>query len=504
MENPYVAALDKNSNFGAKDTDSAVSDSTEVSQNNDGIGTPATAEPKVGPIRTAGRAMPLRTRIILLVVGIAGLGLLVNAVAVSSLMREVSYTRMDQDLESAMGTWARNVELFNFDGVRQGPPSDYYVAKVFPDGSSIIFNDAESAPDLGQTTIGTGPHTVEAAEGSASSTHWRVMAAKNGDVITVVGKSMGRESTLLYRLVVVQMVIGVLILIAILIGSFFLVRRSLKPLREVEETASRIAGGELDRRVPQWPMTTEVGQLANALNIMLEQLQTSIMNAQQKEAQMRRFVGDASHELRTPLTSVKGFTELYSSGATQDADWVLSKIGGEAQRMSVLVEDLLSLTRAEGQQMEKHRVDMLELALAVRGSLKAAWPDRTVNVANRSENIPVVEGDPTRLHQVLTNLVANGLNHGGPEAEVNIQVETADDKVKILVIDNGVGMSKEDAEHIFERFYRADTSRSRASGGSGLGLAITKSLVEGHGGTITVDSELGKGTVFSIILPAAE
>ena len=154
--------------------------------------------------------------------------------------------------------------------------------------------------------------------------------------------------------------------------------------------------------------------------------------------------------------------------------------------------------------MEKHRVDMLELALAVRGSLKAAWPDRTVNVANRSENIPVVEGDPTRLHQVLTNLVANGLNHGGPEAEVNIQVETADDKVKILVIDNGVGMSKEDAEHIFERFYRADTSRSRASGGSGLGLAITKSLVEGHGGTITVDSELGKGTVFSIILPAAE
>src|SRR5699024_4088506 len=116
-----------------------------------------------------------------------------------------------------------------------------------------------------------------------------------------------------------------------------LVRRSLRPLREVEETATRIAGGDLDRRVPQWPMTTEVGQLSNALNIMLEQLQASILTAQQKEAQMRRFVGDASHELRTPLTSVKGFTELYSSGATDDANWVMSKIGGEAQRMSVLV-----------------------------------------------------------------------------------------------------------------------------------------------------------------------
>lgn len=216
-------------------------------------------------------------------VGIAGLGLLVNAIAVSSLMREVSYTRMDQELETSMGTWAHNVELFNFDGVRQGPPSDYYVAKVFPDGSSIIFNDAQSAPDLAETTIGTGPHTVDAASGSASNTPWRVMAEKNGDIITVVGKSMGRETNLLYRLVMVQMIIGALILVAILITSLFLVRRSLRPLREVEETATRIAGGDLDRRVPQWPMTTEVGQLSNALNIMLEQLQASILTAQQKK-----------------------------------------------------------------------------------------------------------------------------------------------------------------------------------------------------------------------------
>lgn len=483
MENPYVAALDD--------------ENQEV-----GVKKEAEKEPEIGPIRAAGRAMPLRTRIILIVVGIAGLGLLVNAIAVSSLMREVSYTRMDQELETSMGTWAHNVELFNFDGVRQGPPSDYYVAKVFPDGSSIIFNDAQSAPDLAETTIGTGPHTVDAASGSASNTPWRVMAEKNGDIITVVGKSMGRETNLLYRLVMVQMIIGALILVAILITSLFLVRRSLRPLREVEETATRIAGGDLDRRVPQWPMTTEVGQLSNALNIMLEQLQASILTAQQKEAQMRRFVGDASHELRTPLTSVKGFTELYSSGATDDANWVMSKIGGEAQRMSVLVEDLLSLTRAEGQQMEKHRVDVLELALAVRGSMRAAWPDRTVNVSNKAESIPVVEGDPTRLHQVLTNLVANGLNHGGPDAEVSIEINTDGQNVKILVADNGVGMSEEDAQHIFERFYRADSSRSRASGGSGLGLAITKSLVEGHGGTVTVDSVQGEGTVFTITLPA--
>lgn len=459
-------------------------------------------EPRVSPLRQVGRTIPLRTRIILLVVGIAGLGLLVNAVAVSSLMREVSYSRLDQELENAMSSWARTVEIFDIEGIRQGPPSDYYVAQVFSDGSSIIFNDSQSGPDLAETKVGTPPHTVAAAEGSSSQTPWRVVASRNGDQITVVGKSMGRESMLLYRLVIAQLVIGVLILVAILISSFYLVRRSLRPLREVEETAKSIAGGDLDRRVPQWPMTTEVGQLANALNVMLEQLQASILNAQEKEAQMRRFVGDASHELRTPLTSVKGYSELYHSGATNDPDWVLSKISGEAQRMSVLVEDLLSLTRAEGQTMEKHPVDMLELSLAVSSSLRAAWPGRSITVVNNAPTVPVVEGDPTRLHQVLTNIVANGLNHGGPEAKVEISITTGADSVVIRVSDDGMGMSEEDSQHIFERFYRADTSRSRVSGGSGLGLAITKSLVEGHGGSINVESEIGRGTVFTITLPA--
>lgn len=457
-------------------------------------------EPQVSRFRQVGRTIPLRTRVILLVVGIAGLGLLVNAVAVSSLMREASYTRLDQELETAMSSWARSAESFG--GIRQGPPSDFYVAKVFPDGSSIIINDAQSAPDLTATTIGTGPHTVEAVPGSPSSIPWRVMATTSNDVITVVGKSMARETTLLYRLVVVQFVIGVLILVTILISSFYLVKRSLRPLREVEDTAKSIARGDLDRRVPQWPMTTEVGQLANALNVMLEQLQASILSAQEKESQMRRFVGDASHELRTPLTSVKGYSELYHSGATKDADWVLSKIGGEAQRMSVLVEDLLSLTRAEGQQMEKHPVDMLELSLSVASSLRAAWPDRSIGVVNNTGSVPLVEGDPTRLHQVLTNLVNNGLNHGGPEAKVQIDISTEDEAVVVRVSDDGAGMPPEDAQHIFERFYRADTSRSRASGGSGLGLAITKSLVEGHRGTIAVSSEVGIGTVFTIKLPA--
>lgn len=169
--------------------------------------------------------------------------------------------------------------------------------------------------------------------------------------------------------------------------------------------------------------------------------------------------------------------------------------------MSVLVEDLLSLTRAEGQQMEKRPVDVLELALSVASSMRAAWPERSISVVNNAGSVPVVEGDPTRLHQVLTNLVNNGLNHGGPDASVRIEISMEGSSVLVRVADDGVGMTADDAQHIFERFYRADTSRSRASGGSGLGLAITKSLVEGHRGAITVDSAEGEGTVFTITLP---
>lgn len=217
---------------------------------------------------------------------------------------------------------------------------------------------------------------------------------------------------------------------------------------------------------------------------------------------------------------MRGYAELYRSGATDDVDLVLDKIDGESKRMSMLVEDLLALTRAEGQHLESADVDMLETALAVASSARAAYPGRHVDVINETSSVPVVVGDPGRLHQVLLNLVTNGIRHGGPEAEITMRLHFADTadagdadlasatpnapQLVIEVTDNGVGMDEEDLEHIFERFYRADASRSRASGGSGLGLAITKSLVEKHGGSITVTSTKGVGSSFRIVLPARD
>jgi HAMP domain-containing protein len=209
----------------------------------------------------------------------------------------------------------------------------------------------------------------------------------------------------------VAITLGVLFLLVI--ASFYLVRRALQPLNQVEQTAGRIAEGQLDRRVPDWSPTTEVGRLSVALNRMLEQIQGAFIKVNQSEQQareaeqqarsaessMRRFIGDASHELRTPLTSVRGYADLYKSGATEDADMVIDRISSEAGRMSLLVEDLLTLVRMdEGRPMRSDLVDLLELCIAAVDNARAGFPGRSISVQNETGSIPLTVGDQNRLH----------------------------------------------------------------------------------------------------------
>ncbi|RNE49851.1 sensor histidine kinase [Corynebacterium alimapuense] len=451
------------------------------------------------------RSLPLRTWLVIIIVMVSGIGLTASSVAVSSVMRGVMYSRVDDELVNSLSGWARNSDIFNSDRTSR-PPTDFVVIKLFADGSSVVFNDPGNLPSLSHLESGGPPQTVNsevASTSGAAGTKWRVISYDDGEVTTVVAKNLDEEQALLYRLAMIQLIISLLVLVAMALLGYFFTRQALAPLREVERTAGKIAEGDLGRRVPPWPRETEVGQLAHALNTMLGQLQESVETSRGKEEQMRRFVGDASHELRTPLTSVRGYTELYRSGATRDIDLVLSRIDDESRRMSLLVEDLLALTRAEGSRLESAPVDLLELSLSVASSARAAFPGRKVSVSNETSSIPMVNGDPTRLHQVLLNLVSNGLIHGGDDAALTLVLDLDDkcDDVVITVRDDGRGMPPEVSDHIFERFYREDASRSRSSGGSGLGLAITKSLVDKHGGTISVDSVVGEGTAFIVRLP---
>lgn len=457
-------------------------------------------------LREISRAIPLRLWLVILMVVISIVGLAASALAVNAIMRQVIFDQVDKDLVAASQGWARDDALLGED-VSHRLPSDYFVM-AFRKGETyqLVGIDQPALPDVGSLVLNGRPKTVKSVSNTVGSAgQWRAMATELDDgTVIVVARQIERENQQLKGLTLVQTAILALVILLVAVVGWVATRSALKPLREVEKTAGEIAAGDLDKRVPSWPENTEVGQLSKALNTMLGRLQESVESAQDKEEQMRRFVGDASHELRTPLTSLRGYTELYRSGATNDVDMVFSKIDSESKRMSLLVEDLLSLTRAEGNRLEMRTVDMLELALSVGSTARAAFSGRSIEVRNKAEGIPLVQGDPDRLHQILLNLVSNGLKHGGDDASVTIQLRKENGFVYVDVIDDGKGLSDTDAAHIFERFYRADSSRTRDTGGSGLGLAITKSLVEQHGGTISVRSVEGEGSTFSVALPATQ
>ncbi|QNP93139.1 HAMP domain-containing histidine kinase [Corynebacterium zhongnanshanii] len=470
---------------------------------------------------------PLRVSLVLLITVIVAIGLFLSSLAVTGILQGFLVHRVDQQLEQATRTWAFNHstdEDSHGDATSEWgstmpqtgpdhPPSKFVVLKVSGDTVYQYLNSInDSKPDLTTLIEPTGPVTVPAQQGSASSDPWRAISVRDSDgIVTIVALPLSDENRIIRHLLSLQFFIGAGVLILVIVFSMLLVRRALRPLNEVENTASLISQGQLDQRVPALPEHTEVGRLSAALNRMLTQIQYAFMAvagsekaARQSEQSMRRFIGDASHELRTPLTSVRGYAELYQSGATDDADMVLAKISEESARMSLLVEDLLALVRMdEGRPLVEEKVDMLELVLESADSARAGFPDRTITVNNRTGSIPVVIGDVNRLHQVVGNLLTNSLRHGGEDAEVSIVLDKRDDQVILDVVDNGVGIAEKDLPHLFERFYRPDVSRSRASGGSGLGLSIVKGLVEAHRGKITVDSTLGEGTTFHITLPAA-
>ncbi|MDK8509990.1 sensor histidine kinase [Corynebacterium bovis] len=472
--------------------------------------------------------LPLRVSLVLVITVLGGLGLLVSGGVVTGTMNRFMVSRIDDQLTLATGSWAHTTalgepaspdDMGSYDS-RVGPtrpPSEFVVVIAVGgefysvNGSMASLNSIhDSGPELAGLDEPTRPVTVPARAGSADDADWRAASVRNGDgSVTIVALPLASEEHTIRQLIILQMLIGSIVLVSLVVASLYLVRRALRPLHEVEYTAQRIAQGQLDQRVPAWSPRTEVGRLAVALNRMLAQIQGSFIavgaserQARQAESAMRRFIGDASHELRTPLTSVRGYAELYTSGATDDANMVVGRIADEAGRMSLLVEDLMALVRMdEGRPLRREKVDMLELCLHVVESARAGFPGHRISVRNNAEGVPVVTGDPDRLHQVVGNLVTNAVRHGGPGTTVTVTLSTGDGQVFVEVADDGRGIAPEDLPHLFERFYRADVSRSRASGGSGLGLSIVKGLVEAHGGDVSVTSTVGEGTTFVVRLP---
>jgi two-component system OmpR family sensor kinase len=281
----------------------------------------------------------------------------------------------------------------------------------------------------------------------------------------------------------------------------------LQPLAEVEETAEAIAEGDLDRRVAVDNESTEVGRLGTSFNTMLERIQEAFAERDATEARLRRFVADASHELRTPVAAVSAYAELFDRGAStrpDDLERVMTGIRAETARMGELVQDLLLLARLdEGRPLERAPVEIVALAAeAVDAAMTVgpAWPVR-LDAAGPVE----ITGERARLRQVFDNLLGNIRTHtpAGTAAVVTIAVDGPD--AVITVADQGPGLSEEQRARVFERFYRAEASRSRVSGGgSGLGLAIVAAIVDALGGSVTVAAPPEGGASFTVRLPQAD
>jgi two-component system OmpR family sensor kinase len=304
--------------------------------------------------------------------------------------------------------------------------------------------------------------------------------------------------------------VGLAVLALMLLVGWFIVRRDLRPLENMTTTAERIADGDLSQRVGVLDDGSEVGRLGHTFDTMLDQIQSAfesqhaaLVAKERSEQQLRQFVADASHELRTPLTAVRGYSELYRAGGLADGeslDQAMARIGSESRRMSALVEDLLLLARLDqGRPVRNDIVPLTELVNDALLDLRAVEPERPVDAA--VEEQVVVSGDEDRLRQVIGNLFTNVRVHTPAEAPLEVRLAARNGSATLSVADHGPGVDPAHVEHIFDRFYRADSGRSRDRGGSGLGLSIAASVVAAHGGEIAYSTTPGGGATFTLTLP---
>ena len=407
-------------------------------------------------------------------------------------------------------------------------PNPYFLMTRDPSGRELRRENAQfeapgAAPQLVPVTLAEAqaragdPFNVEALGGDQPG--WRALLTPlpDGQGSLLVAVSLNEVDITVSRLTRILIAVGLSVLTLVALVAYGIVRTSLRPLREVEATAQAIAAGDLSRRVPSHPRRTEVGQLSAAVNVMLTQIESAVREregsaaeARTSEERMRRFVTDASHELRTPLTSIRGFAELYRQGAAtpEQVPSLIRRIEDEATRMGLLVEDLLLLARLDQQRpLERVPVDLVTVATDAVHAARAADPERLIEVGVLGrDDPPGVIGDEARLRQIADNLVGNACTHTprGTPVRVGVGAEVSDGRhwAVLEVADSGPGLSAEESDRVFERFYRTDSSRDRRTGGTGLGLSIVAALVAAHGGDVTVQSSPGEGAVFKVRIPA--
>lgn len=313
---------------------------------------------------------------------------------------------------------------------------------------------------------------------------------------------LGMDTQPLYAVLLRQLLIFAVLALLAMAGGIALylplLRRTLNPLSRMVETVERTDAGNLAERFPAMQGQQEIDRLAQSFNGMLKRLEEAFEAEREAKEQMRRFIADASHELRTPLTSIHGFLEVLGRGAADNKEQLhaaLSSMHGESKRMKKLVEDLLLLAKLDRKpelHLQDTRLDRLLLEMEPHLRMLAQGRNITIQAA-----AVLCRCDSDKIKQVIYNLFHNAVQHTDSDTgRITVTVDKTKDHAVLLVSDNGAGISKEHLPHLFERFYRIDESRTRQHGGAGLGLSITQSIMNAHGGQMSVDSTVNQGTVF--------
>ena len=398
--------------------------------------------------------------------------------------------------------------------VQPRPITDLYVATVAADGTvqsrtantvGRPANPPKIPKDIAAhaASVGERPHPFSLPSEGGGYGYRAVAVHTSRGTILVIAVSLKDAVETFNNVLLVEAIASLLVLLALGTVAWWVLHLGVRPLGKMAETADAIAAGDLSRRVEHADDRTEVGRLGLALNSMLTEIEDAFDERAASEERLRRFIADASHELRTPLTSIRGYAELWRQGGL-DSDASLAdamrRMEQEGARMGVLVDDLLLLARLDqGRPLDSAPVDLAVLARDAVADARAVEPLRQVTL-DAPEHL-VVNGDEGRLRQVVGNLLTNVRVHtpAGTAARVRVAAEDPDHAV-LEVEDDGPGFGPEPAR-AFERFYRADPARARASGGAGLGLSIVSSVVDAHGGRATASAGPTGGALIRVELP---
>ena len=453
-----------------------------------------------------------------LLVGLAALlavGLVASAVSSALLLEDFLHNRYENTIRTSAERFAKVVargpQTANADqfAALLGPPLGVVAVDADNQVLTSTGSASEVADDIAEFTATTSPGAVVTYDGGEDQDDLKAVripspdltldrgpaeaAVKPAALVLVIDTSVDDVTT--DRLIKRQLaLVGTALVLLLGLGTIVL-RLGMRPLTRMARTADAIAAGSLTERLPTHGNGSETDVLAESVN--------RAFDAQARaEAAVRSLAADTSHELRTPLSTISGWLDLHRQGGVSGPglEIALDHIEDEVGRMRLLVEDLALLARLDtGRPVEQEPVDLTVLAASVVEDAQIINPDRDITMEQTPSTLVV--GDATRLQQVLRNLVGNAVQHTPAHASVRVEIARSRDCVQLQVTDNGPGIPAQDLPRVFERFWRAEASRSRAYGGSGLGLAIVEAIIHAHHGQVAVQSEVGVGTTVTVRLP---